>query len=79
MLSRQFSKWILIANVLAWPAAYFFMSEWLGNFAYSINIADNLWIFFFAAVIALLIALLTVSYQAVKAAVVNPVDAIKYE
>lgn len=79
MLSKQFSKWILIANILAWPAAYLFISEWLGNFAYSIRIMDNWWIFFVSALVALFIALITVIYQALKAALINPVDAIKYE
>lgn len=79
MLSRQFSKWILIANIIAWPAAYLFISEWLGNFAYSIRIIDNVWVFFMSALIALAIALITVISQAIKAAVINPVDAIKYE
>jgi putative ABC transport system permease protein len=79
MLTRQFSKWVLIANIFAWPAAYYFMKEWLGNFAYSIRISDHLWIFAFSALTALVIALVTVTYQAIKAAVINPVDAIKYE
>jgi len=79
MLSRQFSKWVLIANVIAWPVAYYFMSEWLGNFAYSIQILDKWWIFIISAMAALTIALITVSYQAIKAALINPVDAIKYE
>jgi len=79
MLSRQFSKWVIIANVIAWPVTYFFMSEWLGNFAYSIRILDKWWIFIISALAALTIALITVLYQAIKAALINPVDAIKYE
>jgi putative ABC transport system permease protein len=79
MLTRQFIKWIVLANIIAWPLAYFFVSEWLGNFAYGISIYSNLWIFIFSALITLFIALFTVIYQAVKAAVINPVDAIKYE
>ena len=79
MLSRQFTRWVLIANLIAWPAAYYFMVEWLSNFAYSIRIVDHLWIFLLSALAAFFIALLTVIYQAVRAAVINPVDAIKYE
>lgn len=79
MLSKQFTRLVILANVLAWPIAYFFMTEWLSNFAYSIRILDNWWIFILSAFVALAIALITVSYQAIKAAVVNPIDAIKYE
>lgn len=79
MLSKQFTKLVVIANVIAWPMAYFFMNHWLGNFAYSIRILDYWWVFFISALTALFIALITVIYQAVKAAVINPVDAIKYE
>jgi putative ABC transport system permease protein len=79
MLSRQFTRWVLIANLIAWPAAYYFMVEWLSNFAYSIHIVDHLWIFILSALAAFFIALLTVIYQAVRAAIINPVDAIKYE
>lgn len=79
MLSKQFTKLVVIANIIAWPVAYLFMSEWLGNFAYSIRILDNWWVFFVSALAALFIALLTVTYQAIKAAIINPVEAIKYE
>lgn len=79
MLSRQFTKWVIIANVIAWPAAYLFMHEWLSNFAYSITVAEHMWIFILSALMALAIALMTVAYQAVKAALINPIDAIKYE
>lgn len=79
MLSRHFSKLVILANIIAWPLAYLFMNEWLSNFAYSIKIVDYWWVFIVSALAALGIALLTVTYQAVKAAVINPVDAIKYE
>jgi putative ABC transport system permease protein len=79
MLSKQFSKWVVVANVIAWPLAWLFMHEWLGNFAYGIRVIDHLWIFVISALTALVIALLTVAYQAVRAALINPVDAIKYE
>jgi putative ABC transport system permease protein len=79
MQSIQFSKWILLANIIAWPVAWLFMREWLGNFAYSIRIVDHLWVFALSALAALGIALLTVAYQAIRAALINPVEAIKYE
>jgi len=77
LLSKEFAKWILIANIIAWPIAYFAMNRWLQNFAYRINI--GLGTFILAGLIVLVIALLTVSYQAIKAARANPVDALRYE
>jgi putative ABC transport system permease protein len=55
------------------------MNDWLGNFAYSINLPEYWWIFIVSAVATIMIAVFTVTYQAVKAALTNPVDAIKYE
>ncbi len=77
MLSIDFTKWVLIANLIAVPAAYYLMHIWLQNFAYRINI--NWWIFVLAGAIALAIALITVSFQAIKAAVANPVESLRYE
>jgi putative ABC transport system permease protein len=77
MLSKDFVKLVLVANFIAWPVAYFVMTEWLRNFAYRINIGP--WAFVLAAVLALIIALLTVSYHALKAALANPVDSLRYE
>jgi len=77
LLLKEFVKWILLANIIAWPIAYFAMNRWLQNFAYRINI--GLSAFILAGLIVLVIALLTVSYQAIKAARANPVDALRYE
>ena len=77
MLSKEFTKWVLIANIVAWPVAYFAMNRWLQSFAYKINI--GLLTFVLSALAALIIAGLTVSYQAFKAARTNPVEALKYE
>ena len=77
LLSKQFTKWVLIANLFAWPAAYFVMNEWLKNFAYRINI--GIWVFVLSGMLAVGIALLTVSYQALKAARANPIDSLRYE
>ena len=77
ILTKDFTKWILLANILAWPSAYYFMNKWLENFAYKIEI--SWWVFVLAGGIALLIALATVSFQAVKAATANPVKSLKYE
>ena len=77
LLSRGLSKWVLLANIIAWPFAYYLMNKWLQNFAYRINI--GLGIFLASGMTALVIALLTVSYQSIKAATANPVDSLRYE
>ncbi len=77
MLSRKYLLWIIISNAIAFPAAYYFMNQWLKSFAYRVNI--SLWIFFLAGGIALLISLITISFQAVKAATANPVESLRYE
>jgi ABC-type antimicrobial peptide transport system permease subunit len=77
LLSKEFMKWVIIANIIAWPVAYYVTDRWIQNFAYRTSI--GLWIFFLAAFLAFLIALVTVGYQAVKTAMANPVDALRYE
>ncbi len=77
LLSKDFLKLIVAANVIAWPLAYFGMNRWLQNFAYKSGI--GVWVFFLTGLLAVGIALATVSYQAIKAALLDPVDAIKYE
>lgn len=76
-LNKSFVKWVLIANLIAWPAAWYIMNKWLQNFAYRIEL--SWWMFVLAAVLALLVALLTVSFQSIKAALKNPADALRYE
>ena len=77
LLNKDFVKRVLVANLIAWPLAYYAMNKWLQNFAYRIRI--NIWMFLASAVIALLIALLTVSYQTIRASRGNPVDSLRYE
>jgi putative ABC transport system permease protein len=77
MLNKDYTKWVLIANLIAWPVAYYFMNKWLQDFAYRIDI--SLWVFVLAGGLALVIALTTVSVQAIKAATANPVEALRYE
>jgi len=77
MLSVEFFKWVLIANIIAWPIAWFAMKTWLQNFTYRTPL--SLWIFCLSGIIALVIALLTVSYQCIKSASANPIDSLKYE
>ena len=77
LLSKEFSKWVLMANLIAWPVAYYMMNRWLQNFAYQTRI--GLWPFIFSSLLALIIALFTVSYQSVRAALADPVDCLRYE
>jgi len=77
LLSKEFLFLVFIANIIAWPIAYYFMNKWLQNFAYRTNI--GLGIFLTSGMIALVIAFLTVSYQSIKAATANPVDSLRYE
>ncbi|MBN1482272.1 ABC transporter permease [candidate division KSB1 bacterium] len=76
-LNKDLNKWVILANIFAWPLAWYATRQWLQNFAYRIHI--SLWVFVLAGVIALMIALLTVSWQAMRAATANPVEALRYE
>jgi len=77
LVSKQFVKLVLLANIIAWPIAYFVMKDWLQDYPYRINVGVGF--FLLGGVLALLIALLAVSFQAIKAALANPVDALRYE
>ena len=77
MLTKDLTKWIMLANIIAWPVAYFFMNNWLQNFAYRIDI--RWWVFVLSGGMALVIALMTVGWQAIKAATANPVESLRYE
>jgi len=77
LLSGDFTKCVLIANIFAWPLSYFVMSLWLQNYAYRISI--GLWSFILAGIISLFIAISTVSVLAYKAAMVNPSHSLRYE
>ena len=76
-LSRDFTKLVVAANIIAWPVAYYFVERWLQNFAYRIDVGPA--IFVTAAGVSLVIAFLTVSYQSIKAAMMNPVESLRYE
>jgi len=77
MLNKDFIKWVAIAFVVACPIAYYAMNKWLENFAYKTTL--SWWIFALAGLLALGIALLTVSWQSWRAATRNPVEALRYE
>lgn len=77
LLSKEFVKWVLMANIIGWPVAYFVMKRWLQNFAYRVDI--GLWMFALSTFLVLSIALLTVSYQSIKTALANPINSLRYE
>jgi putative ABC transport system permease protein len=77
LLSRHFVRLVLLANVIAWPLAYFAMDRWLQDYAYRVPI--SWWVFALAGVLALAIALITVSILALRAAVANPVRSLRAE
>jgi putative ABC transport system permease protein len=77
LLSKEFTKWVVLANIIAWPIVYFVMKSWLQNFAFRIDIGMG--IFILSGSLAFLIAACTVCYQALKAALADPIDSLRYE
>ena len=77
LLSKDFLKLVVVAALLAFPVAWYAMNNWLKDFAYRIDI--QWWVFVIAGIIAALIAFLTVSFQAIKAAISNPVKSLRTE
>ena len=77
LLSQEFLKWVALANIIAWPVAYYAMHKWLQNFAFRITIGWE--IFLISGGVALVISVMTVSFQSIKATTANPVDSLRYE
>jgi len=77
ILSKEFSIWVILANIIAWPIAFYALKKWLQNFAFAID--QSILTYILAGITALLIAVITVSFRAIKAAQTNPADALKYE
>lgn len=77
LFSKEFTKWVILANVIAWPVAWFFTNRYLSNYAYRIDMPW--WIYLSVGVMVLFIALLTVAYQSWKSATQNPILSLKYE
>jgi putative ABC transport system permease protein len=77
LLSKEFMRWVLLANIIAWPLAYAAMNRWLQSFAYRIHL--GIAAFLISGTVALSIAYLTVSYQSIKSARTNPVKSLRYE
>jgi putative ABC transport system permease protein len=77
MLTKDFLKLVLMANIIAWPLAWYLMHNWLQDYAFRVDI--SLWVFALAGLATLLIALLTVSWQALRVAITNPVQSLRRE
>ncbi len=77
MMTKEFITLVILASIIAWPIAYYVMTNWLQDFAYAASL--SVWTFVLAAVGAVIITVVTVSFQATKAALTNPVDALQYE
>ena len=77
LVCSDFIKLVLLASAISFPIAWYFMNKWLQDFAYHVNI--SWWIFLLAGGLALLIAMLTVSFQTIKAALANPVKSLRAE
>ena len=77
LLSREFTKWVLVSNLLAWPISFYAIRSWLQNFVYRAE--TSLWMFFLASTLAVIIAAATVSFQTIRSALSNPVDSLRYE
>ena len=77
LFTKDFVKPVVLANLLAWPVAYYAMSSWLHNFAYRIDLSVGF--FILSGVLTLIIALMTVGWQAVRTAGANPVDSLRSE
>lgn len=73
----QFSKWVMISNIIAWPLAFFAMKNWLQNFTYRIEFP--LWTFILSLLLSLIIAVITVSWQSIKVSRMNPAESIRAE
>ena len=77
MFSNEFVKWVIVANLIAWPVAYYVMTRWLEGFAYRTSI--QIWVFLLSSFLALVIALATVIFHTTKASLANPAESLKYE
>jgi len=77
MLASAFLKWVLLANLIAWPAAAWIMSRWLENYAYRTRL--TFWMFALAGIVSLVVALATISVHTLKSALANPVDSLRTE
>jgi ABC-type antimicrobial peptide transport system permease subunit len=77
ILSKEFVLWVVVSNLIAWPISFYAMSKWLESFAYRVDL--SWWVFVLAGLIAVVVALVTVGWHAIRAATANPVESLRYE
>jgi putative ABC transport system permease protein len=77
LLSKEYSRWILLANLFAWPVAWYAMHRWLENFAYRTEM--NIFLFVLAGMLSFVVAALSFGFQSLKAAMADPVVSLRYE
>jgi len=77
LLVKEFTKWVLLANVIAWPVGFIIMKGWLKSFAY--HAPMSAWIFPAAGLLALALAVVTVSWQTIRSSLVTPLKSLRYE
>ena len=77
LFTKEFTKWVIISNVIAWPIAYYVLNQWLRDYPYHTKL--SWWIFVLSGSSALFIAVVTIAYQVFRAAMINPVDSLRYE
>ena len=77
LFSREFTKWVVLANIIAWPLAWYFMDTYLSKFAFRIDMPW--WVFLSVAMLVFTISIITVAYQSWKSATQNPIKSLKYE
>lgn len=77
LISKEYVMWVALANVVGWPVAYFVMKKWLDNFAYRTRI--DVWVFLGSAALVVLVAVITIGLQALRAATANPSESLRYE
>jgi putative ABC transport system permease protein len=77
LLMKSFAKWVVLANIIAWPLAYYYISKWLENFAYRTSIGIET--FILSALLVLVIAVITVSFKVIRVSLSNPVESLKHE
>ena len=77
ILEKDFIKWVLLSNIIAWPISYYFASKWLESFTYKVNL--SVYIFALAAILTFVVAIITVFAQAYRASIKNPTESLRYE
>ena len=77
LLTRNLLLWVAVANLIAWPVAWYAMNTWLENFHN--RVALEWWVFLASGILALFVALITVGWLALRAAIANPVESLRYE